>query len=130
MLNLAEYETPLNFPTKADFTTKFYYKNGKRVATMRPGDQPVLVEQGSVEEKVVNEEAFKTARAEYGRHEAVLRERFIVDLLKDNDVEDNEFTRALYSIAWVQGHSSGLHEVESTFGDLCHLDELAKKVYG
>lgn len=130
MLRLTDYETPLGWPTKENFTTRFYYRHGELIATVRPGEDTPAIAPGAVKETSVNEEAFKIARAEYGRHEAALRERFVVDLLKDNGVADNEFTRALYGIAWDQSHSSGLHEVESTFGDLCHLDELAKKVYG
>jgi hypothetical protein len=129
-MNANDYENKLAYPQKENFTVTYYYKNGEKIGTRRANDPVIALPVGTVQEKVVDEEAFKIARTEYSKHSQRLAELFIIDLFQDNGLPDNEFTRALYSIAYSQGHSSGYSEIASIFDDLANLVDVAKKVYG
>ena len=129
-MNFEDYKNNLNYPRKADFTTTFYYKGGKCIAAVRPGEQKPQIASDAVKDTVVNEDAYRTAISEYGKHDARLREMFCVDLLQDYGLPDNEFTRQLISIAYAEGHSSGYSEIYNCFDALSNLNDLAKKVYG
>jgi hypothetical protein len=129
-MNPNDYENQLAYPQKENFTVTYYYKNGEKIGTRRANDPVIALPVGTVQEKVVDEEAFKIARGEYSKHSQRLAELFIIDLFQDNGVQDNEFTRALYQIAYQQGHSHGYHDIASIFNDLTLLIDVAKKVYG
>lgn len=124
------YQNQLAYPRKADFTTTHYYRYGECIATVRPGEEKPEIAAGAVKESVVDEDAYRVAVSEYGKHSARLREQFNVDLLDDYGLPDNEFTRKLIDIAYEDGHSSGYSEIYNCFGDLADLHELAQKVYG
>lgn len=125
------YQNQLAYPRKADFTTTHYYKGGKVIATVRAGEAiPEAAKTAAASEKIVDEDAYRVAVSEYGKHNARLREQFNVDLLNDYGLPDNEFTRQLINIAYEDGHSSGYGEIYNCFGDLADLHELAQKVYG
>lgn len=128
-MNLDDYKNKLPYPSKADFTTTYYYKGGKLIATIRAGQQSGVIVSDCVREKEFDDDAFKAAAQAYGNESRRLSELFIVDLFHDNGVPDDEFTRALYNVAYQRGHSSGYSEIKSYFEDMCHLQNLAKKVY-
>lgn len=129
-MNLDDYKNKLPYPSKADFTTTYYYKAGKVVATILAGEQSGVIVSGCVWEKVFDEGTYKAAVQAYGNETRRLSELFIVDLFHDNGLPDDEFTRALYNVAYQQGHSSGYSEIKNYFEEMSHLQTLAKKVYG
>ena len=128
-MRFSDYDQQINRPTKSEFTTTYFYKNGQVVATVRPGEKPYAMPANALRETVVNEEAYKIACLEYQKHSARIREMFTVDLLQDFGLPDDSFTRRLVELAYEEGHSSGYGNVYSCFLPLSELADLAKEVY-
>lgn len=69
--------------------------------------------------------AYAEARAEYNRGEGEAIERFWADVAENEGIDkDDPFFLRMRSIAWEQGHSSGLNDVLCAFDELLPLWEL------
>ena len=125
-MNFDKYKNTLSYPAKEQFTTKFWYKNGKVVAERR-GDEATITHvsglrmEECVLEKVVDEAALKAARLAYGQETAKLTDQFKADLFKDLGITHHPMREKLYSKAWENGHSAGLSEVYNVAYDLVDL---------
>jgi len=128
-MNFDNYKNDVAYPRKADFTVRYFYKGGQVIAKLEPHEKPLISLNGCVSETVIDEDAFHTARTAYQRRENELGEMFVRDILHDFGMPDNDFTRALYNIAYASGHSSGFASIYDYFSDIAFLDGLAKKVY-
>ena len=129
-MNFDDYKNRLPYPQKKDFKTRYFYKAGQVVAIIKPGDhEPIQCLNGCVTESISDEEGYSIALSEYNKHERALSEQFVVDILHDHGLPDNEFTRKLYAIAYAEGHASGYFNIYSCFEDLADLHDIAKRVY-
>ena len=132
MKNPEAYKNPLPYPAQRDFTTVFFYKAGEVLATANTTAEITEAHRefpNAVTEKVVNLEAYRAAQNAYSVRDKELAEMFIIDLFKDNGLEDNAFTRKLYEIAYDRGHANGYPEIMNYFEDIVELDHLANEVY-
>jgi hypothetical protein len=121
----------LKHPQKKDFTTTFYYHNGKCIAIDRNNEFDVLDDQYTpsfiaevaVKEKIVDGDAYKRAMQEYRVKEGAIYTNFKFALYEDLGISRNSKREKLFAKAWDRGHSSGFYEVYNTALDLVDLIE-------
>lgn len=112
-------------PTKARFTTTFWYRDGKCVCTQRPGESLAegLNTADCVKQQKFDDYTYKQALAEYRLNEAKLREKFKVDLFEDLGIEHHPLREKLFDMAWGVGRRD-LPEVYHHANMLSELLEL------
>jgi len=64
---------------------------------------------------------FEEKKLRYSNREHALIEEFKKDLFQEFEVTDNPKAEKCYRLAWEHGHSSGLADVASYFGDFVEL---------
>lgn len=104
------------------YVTRYMYSRGKCIAevvgnTFVRGDYPPE----ALVEKVLDEEAFRQAKAEAAKLRSDLHEEFKQDLFETFCVEDNPKREQLFQLAWEYGHSSGHEEVHNHFCEMVDL---------
>lgn len=139
-MDASTYKVDKPYPTKAQFTTTYWYALGKLVASSI-GNGPIceLDSEGRVvrhldasdvknlvREAVTDDTAFKAARDAYGREESLVYERFKHDLFEELGIQHHPLREKLFSKAWEDGHSAGYGEVLTCAHDLMDLIELPK----
>ncbi len=101
-MDFKKYVYIAEMPTKARFTTTFWYRDGKCVCTQRPGES--LAEgfdtTDCVSQQKFDDYTYKQALAEYRLNEGKLREKFKVDLFQDLMIENHPMREKLFEIAW------------------------------
>jgi hypothetical protein len=132
-MNYDDYKNTKPYPTKAEFTTTWWYRAGKAVAKRNPGmeteilDPRVGAPEGGIElgacvkETVVDKVAYGAALTAYGAETARLEAQFKHDMLIELGVVGHPKADELYSIAWEMGHSAGYSEVASYMWDMVDL---------
>lgn len=130
-MDYTKYTNTLQFPTKADFQTKFWYQAGVTVAKRSPGAGLTILVPGFTERDVLekvkttetttDEAALKQALLAYRLHGQALQELFKTDLFAELGIEDNPKREKLFAKAWEDGHSSGFVEVENCAWNLVDL---------
>ncbi len=127
MKDFEYYEKPqLPYPKKEDYTTYYVYDRGKVVwegfhSNSKARDVATRAYPNAVIQKVVNEEAYKAHKIQYGEEVHKLQEEFINDLFREFGVEDNSKRETAYALAYEYGHASGYSEVYNYFSDLVNL---------
>ena len=124
-MNFDSYKNALSYPSKADFTVTYWYRDGACICTQYPGE--ILASdfktEGCVKQSSVDEAAFRAARDAYGAETARLTAKFKADLFADLGIADHPQREKLYSKAWDDGHANGLSEVHSCAENLVDLLE-------
>lgn len=128
-MNTDKYFNNKPYPTKKEFTVKYWYRAGKVVCREMPNgtqfidpEVGVTIELGAcVKEEAVDREAYRAATQAYGAETARLTEQFKQDLFVELGIVGNPKADKLYSIAWAHGHSAGFSEVLSYAWDLVDL---------
>ena len=75
----------------------------------------------AVIQEVLDEDAYKAQRKQYGEEIHKLHEEFVNDLYENFNVTDNPKRFKCFELAWEKGHSNGLEEVYNEFYDLVEL---------
>ena len=132
-MNFDIYRHELPFPMKEQFTTTWYYKQGKVVAR-RDVDGTVYVPQPgcwvpwsdavpsfAVKEDEFAEAAYRQAVKAYNEEEAGLLACFRKDLFWELDITTNPRREQLFQMAWDRGHAAGYEEVFAIAEDLAAL---------
>lgn len=123
-MNFKDYENTVHYPTKSEYTTTFYYKNGQLVYTQLPDNPygPTLnTTKGATVERVVDEARYQEARTAFRDESTRLYELFKQDLFEYLGVENNPKKDKLFSTAWEMGHSGGYSEVLGFAEELVEL---------
>lgn len=133
-MNFNDYEHDVRHPFTSQFRTTYWYRAGQVVAKKVGDNNPEVFVEGIhetdlanpkqnnlVKDSVVDEEAFKKARAEYGAAQQEVQERFKADLFREFGVENNPKRELLFNKAWERCHSEGFFGVA---GEFEHLVEL------
>ena len=132
-MDFDKYINRVPYPNVRDYTTVYFYKDGKLFGLRaKDGGQYLVKSDGTYEavdvirgagaaEKVVDKAAFDEARNAYGAEESRIYEEFKRDLFHELDIEDNPKKGLLFQKAWEWGHASGYSEVYSVASDLVEL---------
>ncbi len=131
-MNFDAYKHKLPYPAIGDFTTTFWYKNGKVVAR-RSANQtlPTILDAYAVDgpsrlkdclsEKVTDKDAFYKARQAYNAEANQLKEQFKRDLFEDLGIAGHPKAEKLFAMAWENGHSGGYKQVYDEADTLADL---------
>jgi len=116
------YSSPIaEFPNKANYTVKYYYKKGKLLCVKKPFADLDEIPSEAVEETVFDEEGYEMHRKLWLSEKIKLEEEFKADLIRDAGLESSEKTDKCFSMAWDYGCSQGLREVHDYFIELAQL---------
>lgn len=132
MKNFESYKNNLPYPSSIDFTTVFWYRAGRAVATQEGTAAIVSLTNSTpdftscVVEKIVNQQKLKEARDAYGAETARLTEVFRQDLFEDLGITNHPMRDKLFSKAWEDGRAHGFSEVYHCACNLIDLIELPK----
>lgn len=118
-MNFSKYKNTFTYPNCKDYSTTYYYKNGKVVATVTTGSLSIV--DYSTKETVIDEEKFKKAEEEYYAEERRLADMFINDLFDDLGISDNPKRHLLYSKAYDYSHSDDYEEIYNVACNLVYL---------
>lgn len=114
-MNFAKYTNTYPYPTKADFTTTYYYKAGKLVATSTLEELhhhiPEIDLKDCTKESIMNRELFTIEHNKYYESKRELEKQFKVDLADELGLTGHPKFDKLFEIAWDRGHSDGYQEV-------------------
>ena len=104
-----KYTNTYPYPTKSDFTTTYYYKEGKIVATSSMSNLhhhiPEIPLKDCIKEAVVDEDSFKAERKKYYDNGSQLLDQFKTDLADELGLTNHAKWDKLYSIAWEERSS-------------------------
>lgn len=115
MINIDDYKTVLEWPKRPERPAVL----GKRVSELNSADLNTL---GAVKaEYDAAVEAHDAAKRAYREDEDRLRTKFREDLAAEYGVVGNPREPKLWALAWSYGHSAGLGEVVSHYGELSEL---------
>lgn len=127
-MNAEKYKNTLPYPKKGDFTTTYWYRAGRVVATrdqhgmvMDPAVGETIELGACVKEEVVDNDAFRAAKTAYGQYTANLEAQFKQDLFVELGIVGHPKAEKLFAIAWEHGHASGYSEIMSYAWDLVDL---------
>lgn len=123
-MDVSKYKTQLPYPSREDYTTRFWYKEGQCILELR-SSEPLTEEdraliKGAVMEKSVSPR-YQEAKKAYHQDQARLTQDFYCDLAVHLGIEDNPKKTLLLSKAWERGHADGLAEVVAIAEDLVDL---------
>jgi hypothetical protein len=121
-------------PNRNDFSLTHFYRNGVVLASINSSDYPALENfkkknPYAITEKVADDIAFRAAQKSHSGKDKELREQFIIDMMSEFALQDNVFTRALYSMAESLSDNR-LSETYDKFSEMSELDAIAKVAYG
>jgi hypothetical protein len=131
-MNFDAYKNKLPYPSIGDFTTTFWYKNGKVVAR-RSANQtlPTILDayavdspsrlKGCLSEKVTDKDAFYKARQAYIDESNRLQGQFERDLLEDLGIAGHPKAKTLFTMAWERAHGDGFESVYTEADELADL---------
>lgn len=131
-MNFDAYKNKLPYPASGDFTTSFWYKNGKVVARKGAGDAiPTILDPEAVKdrsrlntfltEKVTDKDAFYKARQAYIAESNRLQEQFERDLLEYLGIAGHPKAKTLFTMAWERAHGDGFESVYNEADELADL---------
>lgn len=124
-MNFSKYTNTYCYPTKADFTSNYYYKEGKIVAISSMSNLhhhiPEIPLKDCIKEVVVDEVGFKAERKKYYDNGSQLLEQFKIDLADELGLTNHPKWDKLYSIAWEECHNDGYESVYHFASDLAEL---------
>lgn len=112
-------------PSKADHTTRYWYKNGEVYARqltrwVLPKLAPDFTEIPTAKElvslpneRVVDEEVYRKLRSEFTAARRAKEAEFKKDVLEYAGLADDPAADVIYHKAWEDGHAHGLDEVRS-----------------
>lgn len=102
-MNFAKYNNTYPYPSKADFTSTYYYKEGKLVAVSTVANLdhklPEIALKDCVKEVIVDSEAFQRARNEYYDASSRARDLFKEDLADELGLTGHPKFNLLYDLA-------------------------------
>ena len=111
----------IEFPSKADYTVVYYYKNGKLLCVKRPFCNVEDVPSGAIEETVFDEVGYDLHRKAWTSEKVELEGEFKEDLIKEEGLTPSEKVDKCFNLAWQYGCSQGLSEVHAYFVELVDL---------
>lgn len=111
------------YPNKRDYITVYVYDKGVCIHESDDYIKSILKEKypNAVIQEILNEDAYKAQRKQYGEEKHKLHEEFVNDLFENFNVTDNPKRQKAFDLAWEKGHSNGLEEVYNEFYDLVEL---------
>ena len=118
------YKTKLPYPRKSDFTTVYGYKHGERiwaVTAEQYQEKSEELETAATIERDTDDEAYRAARTAYNEDEARFKKEFMDDLIEEFGLTGHPKAHQVYNLAWDYGHSAGLAEVYTHFGNFAPL---------
>jgi len=122
-MNFAKYINTYPYPTKSDFTSTYYYKEGKLVATSTLKELhhhiPEIALKDCVKENISDSEKFQEERTKYFVHTAQLRDQFQIDLADELGLTGHPKWDKLYSLATEYG--DGFEDIYNKASDLAEL---------
>jgi len=119
MKHYTYYETlSTRHPTKNEFITRFWYKNGVSIARKGPsevlptrlGDSTISLTDCVVENSF-DTDGYKRAIEEYRAERTRLEEEFKIDALEFVGMLDDGAGEIIFKKAWEEGHAGGYSEV-------------------
>jgi hypothetical protein len=134
-MDFERYKNTAEYPSKAAYTTTYWYRAGKTVA-QRTGNGEIEILDSRVgathssdgielgacaKESVTDTTSFNAAKRLYNDETGRLTNMFKQDLFAELGIVGHPKAEKLYSIAWDRGHSGGLADVESVAWDLLPL---------
>lgn len=125
-MDFERYKITRHYPRSTKFTTTYFYKEGKCIATLKPGEElPADVDvKGCLRESIVDDDAFNQAKMLYSAESVRLETQFKIDLFEDLGIEDHPMREKLYAKAYESGHPHGHEEVYNCAQSLVELIEL------
>lgn len=124
-MNFAKYINTYPYPTKSDFTSTYYYKEGKLVATSTLKELhhhiPEIALKDCVKENILDTEKFQIERDKYHGNQNVLRANFKQDLADELGLTGHPKWDILYKLA-----SADSDSFEDTYNI---AEELAELLY-
>jgi len=114
-----------SYPNKKDYITSYVYDKGECLwsGPTWEKDKAELKEEypNALIQEILDEDAYKAQRKQYGEETHKLHEEFVNDLFGNFNVTDNPKRFMCFELAWEKGHSNGLEEVYNEFYDLVKL---------
>lgn len=122
-MNFANYVNTYTYPTKSDFTSTYYYKEGKLVATSTVHKLKHIIEgielKDCTKEEDFDRVAFTLERNNYHHNGKLLLEQFKVDLADELGLTGHAKWDKLYSLATEYG--DGFEDIYNKASDLAEL---------
>lgn len=109
------------FPSKSNYTVKYYYLKGRLVLTKRPFSEVEETPTGAVEEVIFDHEGYENHVEIWRKEKIRLEQEFKDDLICESGVSDMVKAERCFSLAWDYGCSQGLSEVHDYFKDMIEL---------
>jgi hypothetical protein len=135
-MNTNKYTVATPYPRLDDFTTIYFYRNGRTVAVREPDGNYYTVSETGVKtwvdaakvssaaaERVVDTTAYQAARKKWQDEEAACFQAFKDDLLRELEIVSNPKADLLFQKAWERGHADGY---ENVYAIACDLVDLIK----
>lgn len=124
-MNFTKYNNTYPYPSKADFTTTYYYKGGELVATSTAHDFKHLIPEvelkDCVKEVDFDKDAFNLERNNYHTTSADLSLQFKADLADELGLTNHPKWDKLFEIAWEEEHDCGYEAVYNYASTLAEL---------
>ena len=125
IMNFAKYNNTYPYPSKADFTSTYYYKEGKLVAigTIKSLDHKIteIALKDCVKEVIVDNAAFTLGRDKYYGNNALMQANFKADLADELGLTNHPKWDKLFEIAWDEEHAGGYAAVYNFAETLAEL---------
>lgn len=124
-MNFTKYNNTYPYPSKADFTTTYYYKEGKLVATstVKAFERhiPEINLKNCTKEVDFDKDAFNLERNNYHTTSADLSLQFKADLADELGLTGHPKFDKLFDIAWEEEHDCGYEAVYNYASTLAEL---------
>lgn len=124
-MNFQKYVNTYPYPSKADFTSTYYYKEGKLIAINNMAGLDIKIPdidlKTCTKEAIFNSEIFKAERNKYHDNGSRLRDQFKEDLADELGLTGHPKFDKLFEIAWCDRGDEGYQAVYETASDLAEL---------
>lgn len=111
-------------PCKGEFTVYFGYAKGTTIGSFSSKDE-AMAAGATTTERSFDQEGYDAAVKAYRDHNTLIMDEWIARMRAEHSDLNDEVFNITYGMAYENGHSSGLHEVELYVDDFA---EFAKKV--
>lgn len=124
-MNFAKYNNTYPYPSKADFTTTYYYKEGKLVATstVKAFERhiPEINLKNCTKESVFDRDSYVNEGNKYHINDRNLKTQFKADLADELGLTGHPKWDKLFDIAWEEEHDCGYEAVYNYASTLAEL---------
>lgn len=124
-MNFQKYVNTYPYPSKADFTTTYYYHTGQLVAVSTVSNLdhkiPEIALKDCTKETVINRELFSLEQARYHENSIYLKQQFKADLADELGLTGHAKFDKLFEMAWCNNVAEGYKAVYETASELAEL---------